>query len=82
MISGPKLSLVIKAPKRDFKMAWNGLLERSRFLERQGLTMDRPGCFQTIPNEFVVRLHVLPQREQRYDTEGDWLWADNTLVQD
>ena len=32
--------------------------------------MDRPGCFQTIPNEFVVRLQVLPQLEQRYDTEG------------
>jgi hypothetical protein len=22
---------------------------------------------------------VLPQSEQRYDTEGDWLWAENTL---
>jgi hypothetical protein len=46
MISGRKLSLVIKAPKRDFKMAWNGLLERSRFLERQGLTMTDPVAFK------------------------------------
>ena len=48
-------------------------------LSAQGLTMNRPGSFQTIPDDLVVRLHVLPQREQRYDTEGDWLWADNTL---
>ena len=31
MISGPKLSLVIKAPKRDFKMAWNGLFRALSF---------------------------------------------------
>jgi hypothetical protein len=43
------------------------------------LTMDRPVCFQAIPDELVVRLQVVPQREQRYDTEGDWLWVDNTL---
>lgn len=48
-------------------------------LSAQGLTMNRPGSFQSIPDDLVVRLHVLPQREQRYDTEGDWLWADNTL---
>lgn len=40
--------------------------------------MDRPS-FQGIPEELVVRLQVVPQREQRYGTEGDWLWADNTL---
>jgi hypothetical protein len=34
--------------------------------------------FKTIPDDLVVRLHVLPQRE-RYDTEGDRLRADNTL---
>lgn len=55
------------------------MTERARFLESQGLTMDRPGCFQNVPDELVVRLHVLPQSEQRYDTEGDWLWADNAL---
>ncbi len=41
--------------------------------------MGKPAFFQTIPDELVVRLRVLPHREQRYDTEGDWLWADNTL---
>jgi hypothetical protein len=41
--------------------------------------MDRPVCFQAVPDELVVRVQVVPQREQRYDTEGDWLWADNTL---
>jgi len=41
--------------------------------------MNSPGSFQTIPHDLVVRLRVLPQREQRYETEGDWLWADNTL---
>ena len=41
--------------------------------------MDTPVSFHGIPHELVVRLQVVPQREQRYDTEGDWLWADNTL---
>jgi hypothetical protein len=41
--------------------------------------MDIPGCFQTVPEELVVRLRVLPHSEQRYDTEGDWLWAKNIL---
>ncbi len=55
------------------------MTERARFLESEGLTMDRPGCFQNVPDELVVRLHVLPQSEQRYETEGDWLWENNAL---
>ncbi|MBF6567738.1 MAG: hypothetical protein IVW54_02545 [Candidatus Binataceae bacterium] len=26
-----------------------------------------------------MRLRILPQEEQRYDTEGDWLWNDDAL---
>jgi hypothetical protein len=35
--------------------------------------------FRGIPHDLIVRLHVLPHREQRYETEGDWLWEGNTL---
>ena len=41
--------------------------------------MNSPSFFQMIPHDLVVRLRVLPQQEQRYQTEGDWLWKDNTL---
>jgi hypothetical protein len=33
-----------------------------------------------MPEDLVVRLRIVPQRKQRYDTEGDWLWtAANAL---
>ena len=34
---------------------------------------------QGIPEDLVVHLRVLPQSEQRYDTEGDWLWDGSAL---
>jgi len=44
-----------------------------------GECMNSTNSFQSIPHDLVVRLHVLPEKEQRYDTEGDWLWQHNTL---
>jgi hypothetical protein len=35
--------------------------------------------FRSIPDDLLVRLNILPHNEQRYDTEGDWLWAGSTL---
>ena len=35
--------------------------------------------FRSIPDDLVVRLNILPHKEQRNDTEGDWLWAGSTL---
>jgi hypothetical protein len=35
--------------------------------------------FAAIPSDLVVRLRIVPHREQRYDTEGDWLWEGSQL---
>jgi hypothetical protein len=41
--------------------------------------MKGSASFQKIPPDLVVRLRVVPQNRQRYDTEGDWLWSGDTL---
>src|SRR5271167_1574651 len=41
--------------------------------------MKGSASFQRIPPNLVVRLRVIAQKEQRYDTEGDWLWDGDTL---
>jgi hypothetical protein len=38
-----------------------------------------PGSSQMIPAEFLIQVRLIPQRQQRYDTAGDWTWAGNTL---
>lgn len=43
------------------------------------MTMKSLGSVQSIPHKLQVRLRVIPERQQRYDTVGDWLWNDNTL---
>lgn len=35
--------------------------------------------FRSLPPDLLVRLRILPQHLQRYDTEGDWIWRDDTL---
>ena len=42
-------------------------------------TMKNPLVFQSVPHKLQVRLHVIPEKQQRYDTVGDWQWSDNTL---
>lgn len=41
--------------------------------------MNSAKVFRSIPDDLLVRLNILPHKEQRYDTEGDWLWAGSTL---
>ena len=41
--------------------------------------MKNPGSFQSVPHELQVRLRVIPEKQQRYDTVGDWMWSQNTL---
>lgn len=41
--------------------------------------MKGSASFQKIPPDLVVRLRVVAQKKQRYDTEGDWLWDADTL---
>jgi hypothetical protein len=41
--------------------------------------MDPMKNFEAIPDDLLVRLSILPHQEQRYDTEGDWLWAGSIL---
>lgn len=36
-------------------------------------------AFVPLPPDLAVRLRILPHHEQRYDTEGDWIWRDDTL---
>ena len=35
--------------------------------------------FQPIPADLVVRLRIVPQSQQRYETEGDWEWEGDAL---
>ncbi|HEY2106441.1 MAG TPA: hypothetical protein VGH29_11685 [Candidatus Binataceae bacterium] len=42
-------------------------------------TMKNEDSFLTIPHQLQVRLRVIPEREQRYDTVGDWMWSGDTL---
>ncbi len=42
-------------------------------------TMKNSALFQEIPPDLVVRLCVVPENQQRYDTAGDWLWNGATL---
>jgi hypothetical protein len=42
-------------------------------------SMKNPGSFRSLPRELWVRLRVIPEKQQRYDTVGDWLWSDSTL---
>ena len=41
--------------------------------------MKDSALFQEIPPDLVVRLCVVPENQQRYDTAGDWLWSGATL---
>jgi hypothetical protein len=41
--------------------------------------MNSVKVFRWIPDDLLVRLNILLHKEQRYDTEGDWLWAGSTL---
>jgi len=43
------------------------------------MAMKSPPSFQSIPDRLQVRLRVIPEKQQRYDTSGDWLWTDGTL---
>jgi len=61
----------------------NDLAARPRAGKRAApVAMASPGrtvSFRPLPSKLLVRLRVLPHRAQRYDTEGDWIWHDQTL---
>jgi hypothetical protein len=40
---------------------------------------DDSASSQIVPHELQVKLLLVPQSEQRYDTSGDWLWSGNRL---
>jgi hypothetical protein len=42
-------------------------------------TVKDSALFQEIPPDLVVRLRVVTENQQRYDTSGDWLWSGATL---
>jgi len=35
--------------------------------------------FSPLPDRITVRVLLVPQKEQRYDTLGDWIWTGTTL---
>ena len=35
--------------------------------------------FRSLPEDMMIRVKLIPQQAQRYDTEGDWQWHDDRL---
>ncbi len=44
-----------------------------------GGAMGNSNSVPGIPPDMQVRLRLVPEKEQRYDTAGDWLWHGDTL---
>lgn len=54
-----------------------------RFLSQHGLdVINGPVMkikFDPLPEQTTVRVFLVPQKEQRYDTLGDWIWTGSRL---
>lgn len=70
---------VITAAALGFMRADVWSAGRSTVERREGKQMIEVQSFKPLPNDLKVRLRVLPREQQRYDTEGDWLWSGDTL---
>lgn len=43
------------------------------------LHTNAPDLSRIMPHQLQVRLRVIPEQQQRYDTSGDWLWNGDHL---
>jgi len=46
---------------------------------KQTVAQRRIARFDPLANSIRVRIKVVPQKHQRYDTKGDWWWHGNIL---